>query len=141
MVTLGFGENISLPEYLKKTTTENVLFVILKTWDYFCEYGPRWQWLQVKMHHLQYNLTRNRQVPILCCQQQASLWCFSTHWCKWVKFKTIMKKKSTAHVVHIEYKLTRCFWEKRMSPPQRVPPCALLKEGKERDMTVLKRKR
>ena len=36
---------------------------------------------------------------------------------------------------------TRCFWEKRMSPPSRVPPCALLKEGKERDMTVLKRKR
>ena len=26
-------------------------------------------------------------------------------------------------------------------PPQRVPPCALLKKGKERDMTVLKRKR
>jgi len=34
-----------------------------------------------------------------------------------------------------------CFLEKRMSPPPRVPPCALLKEGKERDMTVLKRKR
>jgi len=28
-----------------------------------------------------------------------------------------------------------------MSPPLRVPPCALLKEGKERGMTVLKRKR
>jgi len=39
------------------------------------------------------------------------------------------------------YKLD-VFWEKRMSPPPpRVPPCALLKEGKERDMTVLKRNR
>ena len=28
-----------------------------------------------------------------------------------------------------------------VSPTLRVPPCALLKEGKERDMTVLKRKR
>ena len=28
-----------------------------------------------------------------------------------------------------------------MSSPLRIPPCALLKEGKERDMTVLKRKR
>ena len=40
-------------------------------------------------------------------------------------------------------KITRCFLEKRMfpPPPPRVSPCALLKEGKERDMTVLKRKR
>ena len=32
-------------------------------------------------------------------------------------------------------------FEKNACLPPRVPPCALLKEGKERDMTVLKRKR
>jgi len=51
-------------------------------------------------------------------------------------------------IIHIFYfSLTNNYnkkldvFEKNACLPPPVPPCALLKEGKERDMTVLKRKR
>jgi len=56
-------------------------------------------------------------------------------------FKFVLKLWPIGTVRSPSLQLKLDVFVKNACLPPRVPPCALLKEGKERDMTVLKRKR
>jgi len=72
----------------------------------------------------------------------------NTVWSVSIKFMFHMVfSLKLAYILQFRYCLFFVFkskldvFEKNACLPPRVPPCALLKEGKERDMTFLKRKR